>query len=129
MLGKHFALLGSTGTGKSTAAALILHRICDIAPEGHIVMIDPHGEYASAFKGNGALFDTSNLQLPYWLMNFAEHCEVFVTVEGTEGQGDRDILAKCLLSGAGQEPGWRRRSARSPWTVRSPICCPTSPPR
>ncbi|RYY42623.1 MAG: DUF87 domain-containing protein, partial [Sphingomonadales bacterium] len=28
MLGKHFALLGSTGTGKSTAAALILHRIC-----------------------------------------------------------------------------------------------------
>ncbi len=29
MLGKHFALLGSTGTGKSTATALILHRICD----------------------------------------------------------------------------------------------------
>jgi len=28
MLGKHFALLGSTGTGKSTSAALILHRIC-----------------------------------------------------------------------------------------------------
>src|SRR5690606_27443044 len=36
MLGKHFALLGSTGTGKSTSAALILHKICDIAPEGHI---------------------------------------------------------------------------------------------
>ena len=28
MLGKHFALVGSTGTGKSTSAALILHRIC-----------------------------------------------------------------------------------------------------
>ena len=55
MLGKHFALLGSTGTGKSTSAALILHRICDLAPEGHIVMIDPHGEYSAAFKGNGAL--------------------------------------------------------------------------
>jgi uncharacterized protein len=34
MLGKHFALLGSTGTGKSTSAALILHRICEHAPEG-----------------------------------------------------------------------------------------------
>ncbi|MFN9378225.1 MAG: ATP-binding protein, partial [Novosphingobium sp.] len=50
MLGKHFALLGSTGTGKSTSAALILHRICESAPEGHIVMIDPHGEYSAAFK-------------------------------------------------------------------------------
>ena len=69
MLGKHFALLGSTGTGKSTAAALILHRICELAPQGHIVMIDPHGEYSNAFKSNVALFDFSNLQMPYWLMN------------------------------------------------------------
>ena len=64
MLGKHFALLGSTGTGKSTAAALILHRICELAPQGHIVMIDPHGEYAAAFAGIGALYDVSNLQMP-----------------------------------------------------------------
>lgn len=34
MLGKHFALLGSTGTGKSTTAAMILHRICEAAPKG-----------------------------------------------------------------------------------------------
>jgi len=97
MLGKHFALLGSTGTGKSTAAALILHRICDLAPEGHIVMVDPHGEYAAAFKTNGAIYDVSNLQMPYWLMNFEEHCEVFITSEGSEKQMDSDILAKCLL--------------------------------
>ncbi|WP_174298450.1 ATP-binding protein [Sphingomonas bacterium] len=98
MLGKHFALLGSTGTGKSTSAALILHRICELAPQGHIVMVDPHGEYAQAFRGNGAIFDVSNLQMPYWLMNFEEHCEVFVTSAGTERQIDADILAKCLLA-------------------------------
>ncbi|MFN3620310.1 ATP-binding protein [Sphingorhabdus sp.] len=97
MLGKHFALLGSTGTGKSTSAALILHRICDIAPEGHIVMIDPHGEYSAAFRQNGALFDVNNLAMPYWMMNFAEHCEIFVTSTGDEKQIDSDILAKCLL--------------------------------
>jgi hypothetical protein len=97
MLGKHFALLGSTGTGKSTSAALILHKICDIAPEGHIVMVDPHGEYSAAFKGNGALYDVNNLALPYWMMNFAEHCEVFVTSNGDERQIDCDILARCLL--------------------------------
>ncbi|PKP89774.1 MAG: ATPase, partial [Alphaproteobacteria bacterium HGW-Alphaproteobacteria-16] len=97
MLGKHFALLGSTGTGKSTSAALILHRICELAPQGHVVMIDPHGEYSAAFKGNGALFDVSNLAMPYWLMNFEEHCEVFVTSEGSARQVDADILAKCIL--------------------------------
>ena len=97
MLGKHFALVGSTGTGKSTSAALILHRICELAPQGHIVMIDPHGEYASAFKGNGALYDVTNLQMPYWLMNFEEHCEVFLTTSGSQRQIDADILAKCLL--------------------------------
>ncbi|WP_375401818.1 ATP-binding protein [uncultured Sphingomonas sp.] len=97
MLGKHFALVGSTGTGKSTSAALILHRICDLAPQGHIIMIDPHGEYSAAFRTNGAIYDVNNLQMPYWLMNFEEHCEVFLTTSGSERQVDADILAKCLL--------------------------------
>ncbi len=98
MLGKHFAVLGSTGTGKSTSVALILHRICELAPEGHIVMVDPHGEYSAAFKGAGEIFDVNNLALPYWLMNFEEHCEVFINTEGADKQRDRDILAKCLLA-------------------------------
>ncbi len=96
-LGKHFALLGSTGTGKSTSAALILHRICEAAPAGHIVMIDPHGEYSAAFKTTGMIFDVSNLNMPYWLMNFEEHCEVFLTASEADRQEDSDILAKCLL--------------------------------
>src|SRR3954451_25103715 len=98
MLGKHFAVLGSTGTGKSTSVALILHRISQLSPEGHIVMIDPHGEYSAAFKGCGELFNVDNLQLPYWLMNFEEHCEVILTTQGQDRQRDADILAKCLLA-------------------------------
>ena len=98
MLGKHFAVLGSTGTGKSTSVSLILHRISEASPEGHIVMIDPHGEYSAAFKGCGELFNVHNLQLPYWLMNFEEHCEVLLTTHGSERQRDADILAKCLLT-------------------------------
>ena len=98
MLSKHFAVLGSTGTGKSTSVALILHRISQYSPEGHIVMIDPHGEYSAAFKNCGELFNVDNLQLPYWLMNFEEHCEVLLTTDGAERQRDADILAKCLLA-------------------------------
>jgi DNA helicase HerA-like ATPase len=98
MLSKHFAVLGSTGTGKSTSVALILHRISQLSPEGHIVMIDPHGEYSAAFKNCGEIFNVDNLQLPYWLMNFDEHCEVLLTTHGADRQRDADILAKLLLA-------------------------------
>jgi hypothetical protein len=98
MLSKHFAILGSTGTGKSTSVALILHRISQLSPEGHILMIDPHGEYSAAFKSCGELFNADNLQLPYWLLNFEEHCEVLLTTDGAERERDRDILAKCILA-------------------------------
>ena len=118
LLGKHFALLGSTGTGKSTSAALILHRICQAAPEGHIVMIDPHGEYSAAFRDTGQILDVSNLQMPYWIMNFEEHCEVFLTSEGSARQVDADILAKCLLSARQKS---RLASQLSKITVDSPV--------
>lgn len=118
MLGKHFALLGSTGTGKSTSAALILHRICEHAPDGHIVMIDPHGEYSAAFKQTGVIFDVSNLQMPYWLMNFEEHCEVFLTSSGNDRQEDMDILGKCLLQARQKN---RVAEAMGKITVDSPI--------
>ncbi|WP_236643641.1 ATP-binding protein [Flavisphingopyxis soli] len=118
LLGKHFALLGSTGTGKSTAAALILHKIVEMAPQGHIVMIDPHGEYAAAFKNQGALFDVDNLALPYWLLNFEEHCEVFVTSEGKDRQADCDILSKCLLQARSKS---RSAEGMGKLTVDSPV--------
>jgi len=118
LLGKHFALLGSTGTGKSTATALILHRICQLAPNGHIVMIDPHGEYSDAYKDTGAIFDVSNLAMPYWLMNFEEHCEVLVTARGDERQIDCDILAKCLLAARQRN---RASEGVTKITVDSPI--------
>ncbi|HEY0627204.1 MAG TPA: DUF87 domain-containing protein [Allosphingosinicella sp.] len=118
MLGKHFALLGSTGTGKSTSAALILHRICELAPEGHIVMIDPHGEYSAAFKGYGELFNVDNLQMPYWLMNFEEHCEVILTSSGADRQADADILAKCLLQARSKN---RAAEGMTKLTVDSPV--------
>lgn len=118
LLGKHFALLGSTGTGKSTSAALVLHRICEHAPQAHIVMIDPHGEYMEAFKTTGQLLDVSNLQMPYWLMNFEEHCEVFVTNKGADRQVDCDILARCLLQSRMKN---RLAEAIGKITVDSPI--------
>ncbi len=119
LLGKHFALLGSTGTGKSTSAALILHRICEHAPAGHIIMIDPHGEYAAAFRSTGVILDVSNLQMPYWLMNFEEHCEILLTSRGGDDrQLDSEILGKCLLEARSKN---RLAEQLGKITVDSPI--------
>ncbi|TMJ35387.1 MAG: DUF87 domain-containing protein, partial [Alphaproteobacteria bacterium] len=40
LLGKHFAVLGTTGTGKSCSVALILRRILEKNPQAHIVLLD-----------------------------------------------------------------------------------------
>lgn len=101
LLAKNFAIVGSSGTGKSTLVALLLHEIAKKAPEGHILIVDPHGEYKKSFSAIGRLFDVDNLSLPYWLMNLAEHCELF---GGADSEIDRDILAKCVLTARAKNP-------------------------
>lgn len=117
-LGKHFALVGSTGTGKSTAVALILHRICENAPEGHIIMVDPHGEYAAAFQNTGVILDVTNMQMPYWLMNFEEHCEVLLTSRGDDRRLDAEVLGRALLEARSKN---RLAEQLGKITVDSPI--------
>jgi len=96
LLGRHFAVVGSSGTGKSTTVALLLDRIIHHVPHAHVVILDPHGEYSHAFGDRAKLWDVANLKLPYWAMNLAEHCEAFVHSGAEEGIVDRNILAKCL---------------------------------
>jgi len=97
LLSKHFAPLGSTGSGKSTTTALILHKIVEAAPHGHVVVLDPHGEYAAAFPEKGVSFNVDNLEMPFWLMNFEEHCEVFIASKGSERDLDKVILPAALV--------------------------------
>ncbi|WP_417317339.1 ATP-binding protein [Emcibacter sp.] len=97
MLGKHFAVLGSTGTGKSCTVALLIHRLVERMPNGHIIMLDPHNEYEAAFKDCGEHFDINNLRLPYWMMNFEEHVELFVGLRRSlDREVEIDILRRCL---------------------------------
>ena len=78
LLGKHFAVLGTTGTGKSCTTALILRSILQKNPAAHIVLLDPHNEYATAFAEWGEVISPRNLQLPFWLLTFEELVEVLM---------------------------------------------------
>ncbi len=78
LLSKHFAILGSTGTGKSCGVALILRSILDANPNAHVLLLDPHNEYASSFGDNAEVITPTDLQLPFWLLTFEELLEVIV---------------------------------------------------
>jgi DNA helicase HerA-like ATPase len=76
LLGKHFAVVGATGSGKSCSVTVILKAILEHHPNAHMILLDPHNEYAHAFGERAAVIGSSSLQLPYWLFNFEEICEV-----------------------------------------------------
>jgi hypothetical protein len=77
MLSKHFAVLGTTGVGKSSGVALILRQILDARPNLRLFLLDGHNEYARCFGDKALVLNPRNLKLPFWLFNFEETIDVF----------------------------------------------------
>ena len=88
MLGKHFAILGTTGTGKSCTVALILRRILEKNPQAHILLLDVHREYAQSFQGLSEIITPDDMSLPFWLLNFEEAIEIII---GQQANRDTDV--------------------------------------
>ena len=88
MFGRHFAVLGQTGAGKSWTVATLVQRAVATMPNCHIVILDLHGEYCwkdgkgkecSAFQGcNYRHVDARDLEMPYWLMTYSELCDLLI---------------------------------------------------
>ncbi len=128
LLGKHFAILGTTGTGKSCSTALILRAILERNPNAHIVLLDPHNEYATAFGERAEVISPRTLQLPLWLLNFEEAVEVLVGHKEHKAEIEilQDLipLAKARYSaGRAQDSQKIRRSGLegSRFTVDTPV--------
>src|SRR6267142_4384612 len=76
MLSKHFAVLGSTGVGKSTGVSLLLNEILKARPNLRIFLLDVHNEYGRCFGERAQVLNPRNLKLPFWLFNFEETVDV-----------------------------------------------------
>lgn len=92
--GKHVAIVGSTGSGKSCTVSRIIQGIVGINDKknininnknnSHIVIFDIHSEYKSAFTLENSQDFTlnslgiDNFKLPYWLMNSEELESMFI---------------------------------------------------
>jgi uncharacterized protein len=98
LLGKHFAVLGTTGSGKSCSVTVLLQAILDIAPSGHIILLDPHNEYSKAFGNKSEVIDPTTLNLPHWMLNFEESIELFVGKTERAATSQTNILKEAILS-------------------------------
>ena len=88
LFGRHFAVLGQTGAGKSHTIATLLQRAVATMPKAHIVLLDLHGEYSwindqgdrvCSFSDDTARYvDARDLEIPYWLMTYAELCDLLI---------------------------------------------------
>ena len=70
LLSKHFAILGSTGSGKSCTVALVAQAVLNANPMAHVVLFDPHNEYSKSFGNRAHVTRYDTLNLPIWLFNF-----------------------------------------------------------
>ena len=75
LISRHFAVLGSTGVGKSSAVSLLLRKIIRQRPDLRVLILDPHNEFASAFPEHSISIDYTTFDLPYWLFRLDEFAE------------------------------------------------------
>jgi DNA helicase HerA-like ATPase len=75
-LSRHFAVVGTTGVGKSTAVSLLLRKAIETRPELRVLILDPHNEFAAALPEHSVKVDTATLDLPFWLFRLEEFAEV-----------------------------------------------------
>ncbi len=75
-LTRHFAVVGTTGVGKSTAVSLLLRKTIEAKPNLRVLILDPHNEFAAALSEYSVKLDTSSLELPFWLFRLDELTEV-----------------------------------------------------
>lgn len=102
LFGRHLAVLGNTGSGKSCSVAGLIQWSLDAAkkdgcnPNARFIILDPNGEYSSVFKDRGCIFTvnaTDNpLQVPLWFWNSAEWC----SFTQASAKAQRPLLKRAL---------------------------------
>ena len=121
MFGKHVAILGNTGSGKSCTLTSILQSMFQYEYNGkklqsaHIVVFDTNGEYKEAFnidekhKVNPFCINDDGLRVPYWFMNFDDMDYLFEPTTGTQAP----ILKRALaLAKSQSDAGVKRHLAK-----------------
>lgn len=126
LLSRHFAVVGTTGVGKSTAVTLLLHKALEADPALRILILDPHNEFAAAFPTEAVVIDTDTLDLPFWLFRLEELTEVLFRGRPPvpeEIDALRDLIpeAKRSFKGSADTALIRKAQEKSSLTADTPV--------
>ncbi|WP_217875490.1 ATP-binding protein [Pseudoalteromonas shioyasakiensis] len=109
IFGRHLAVLGNTGSGKSCSVAGLIHWSLDEAkrltgdknPNARFIVLDPNGEYSEAFNNHKArVFKVEPneeaeellLNVPAWLWNSSE----WSAFTQASGRAQKPLLRRAL---------------------------------
>jgi hypothetical protein len=128
LIGKHTAVLGSTGSGKSATVSAILHSILEKGSQEkfsswnpRIIVLDPHNEYGKGFPDHKRLStDEGTLKLPYWLFNFQETIALLIGKTEFLATSQANIVKTSLLN-ARTDGATKLKLDPKKLTVDSPI--------
>ena len=129
LLGKHTAILGSTGAGKSAAVAAIIHSVIQRGKdkryskwEPQVVILDPHNEYGRAFSGHKRLStDEGTLSLPYWLLDLDETIGILIGKTEYAATSQANIVKNALLAARSKAAESQLALDPTKLTVDSPV--------
>ena len=97
LFSKHFAIVGTTGCGKSSALTCILREALKERPHAHVLVLDMHGEYHRAFGNQAEVIGAGDLLLPFWLLNFQEPRSV-LTSPDDHHDAQVEILCDAIIN-------------------------------
>jgi uncharacterized protein len=120
LLTKHFAILGTTGSGKSCALTVVLSAVLNAHPNAHVVLFDPHNEYSEAFGEMADVITVDNLQLPLWLLNFEEAAKVLIRSGSETDQSSQALILGDAIAWARKNYG-RTSTDATTITVDTPV--------
>jgi len=106
LFGRHFAIVGQSGSGKSWTVASLIQNTIKAMPRSHVIMLDLHGEYCWKDK-NGAIqsafpdelvnyVDATEMEMPYWMMTYAELVDLFIDRDDTGATLQMSFLREVL---------------------------------
>jgi hypothetical protein len=107
LITRHSAVVGTTGSGKSTTVAGLLNALSDATryPSARIIVLDIHGEYSKALSDRASVFrvspESSKNQkafcVPFWALSFEELSTLAFGKLGDENGAKTAAIADAIV--------------------------------